>query len=60
MEIDCSVTVKITPNQMYHAHVRVGRWHAISEDHLTEEDAQSDGENMMADMMAELEELINA
>ena len=60
MEIECSVTVKITPNQMYHAHVKVGRWQAISEDHLTKEAAQADGESMIADHLAEVEDMINA
>ena len=59
-KIKWSIKVKATPNQMHHAHVKVGTWSVITEDSLTEAEAKDLACSTMADMLAEVEELINA
>ncbi len=58
--VEWSVQVKVTPNGTYHAFVKVGTWHAIGQDQLSQEEAKNDGCNMMAERFEEIEEVVNA
>ncbi|MBK8421791.1 hypothetical protein [Candidatus Villigracilis saccharophilus] len=58
--IEWSIDLRRTPNGTYHALVKVGTSSAVSEDHLTKEEAKEDGCSMMADMLDEVEGRINA
>jgi hypothetical protein len=58
--IEWKITLKKTPNGLHHALVKVGTWSAISEDHQTQEEAKEDGCAMMASMLEEILETINA
>ena len=56
-------SVKVYPNSingLYHAVVVVASWHAVGQEYVTKEEAKLEGCSMMANMTAELEDLINA
>lgn len=45
---------------LFHAVVVVASWHAVGQEYVNREDAKLEGCSMMANMTAELEDLIDA
>ena len=45
---------------LFHAVVVVGSWYAVGQEYVKKEDAKLEGCSMMANMTAELEDLIDA
>ena len=45
---------------LFHAVVVVGSWYAVGQEYVTKDEAKQEGCSMMANMSAELEDLINA
>ena len=58
--IEWRLVTKRTPNGRHTAHVQAGTRKAVSEDRNTPEDAQEEGQRMVADMLEELEKLRDA
>lgn len=56
-------SVKVYPSRitgLYHAVVKVDTWSAVGQEYVSKNEAKQEGCSMLANMVAELEDLIHA